>query len=344
MAEAQDLEAGLMLEDLEDLYTTTESFLKVMAPEDARSRDFERIIKDLRIPGSSTSKRFLKRSKAFDEYAEAYHSNGEYILPRAVAQTLFGSQQDLESITGRPDAVLYKANLAVLAKRILTDRGSGTIWKDVQQLDLSFPERFLSRFSDELNEKGDTSALLDETFKLALEIRTRVAILELTQERDDDENFDPDGVLASVFCHPLQDPDDDDAVPLVRGWNTHALGGSQAELPHPFKVAVVRRMNDIRTFVDQETSTIDIDALHAKYSWDAFSLRVLRWVRDRSQEIEASISELGIKALKDRVERSVRLLNPRAAPEEGSTRGPRISNVSNLYRKSRRSLKDPEKA
>ncbi|KAF2499960.1 hypothetical protein BU16DRAFT_613777 [Lophium mytilinum] len=340
-AEAQDLEAGMMLADLEDLYNNAESFLNVMAPKDARTRDFEKVLKDMRIPGSTTSKSFLKRSKGFNDFVEAFKGEDRhYILPRAVSKTLFGSQQDLNTIPGRPDAVLYKANLAVLARRLLTDRGIEAIWKDVQQLDLSFPELFLSRFSDELNERGDTSTLLEQTFKVALEIRTQVAILDLAQEVDMSESFDPDRVLQTVFLKgSLSDQEDQDYPPFVRGWNVGALGAGLAEIPQPFKDAVVRRMEEIRAFFDPNSPAVDIDPLRAKYSWDSFCVRVLQWVRDRNQEIEASIAHIGIKGLKNQVERSVKSVNPGAAPAEitETPRGPRISNISAQSKKSRRS-------
>ncbi|OCK86289.1 hypothetical protein K432DRAFT_341654 [Lepidopterella palustris CBS 459.81] len=300
-AEAKDLDPDMIIESLEELYQNAEKFLHLVAPGQARQRDLQNIVKDLRIPESKTSTRFKFLDDIFNKYLELYRSNDhQYIREQVVLRTLFGANRNPEALPGKIAQVLHKANLVVLARQIITsEREQESTWKAIRELDSNFSTWFLSSFSDLNTQPANfapaSSAQLKDTFNLALEIRTQLAILLLlrAQEKPD---YDPMSELSQVFFMPAGrgSQSSDDLTNLrVRGWNVTGLGGDTTELHQPFRDDVIRRVKDITLFFTQDKQGDNLDALGAKYSWDAFIIQVLTWVRLRNSEIDRSIKDGG---------------------------------------------------
>ncbi|OCL03784.1 hypothetical protein AOQ84DRAFT_381278 [Glonium stellatum] len=363
IAEADELDADMMVDNIADLHREAEKFLRLIAPDQARSRDFQNIVKELRIPESKTSERFRFSEDTFGKYLELFRTAPhDFIRPQVVRHSFFGVQQSHDPLSERLDAVIYKANLAVLAKHVITsERGQDPAWNALRELDSSFPLLFLSSFSDSdmplENTKAGASVLLTDTFNLALEIRTQLAILLLSRAQDQSA-YDPEKELEQVFFTTRRGSsasDDDHNTMRIRGWDIRGLGGDGTELL--FKDDVIRRVNEIRHFFARDPEPlqpgdrVDFDALGAKYSWDVFIIQALNWVRLRNREIQSLIKISGsVDDLSDSLRDVVNSINADRASldsvPQGTPRGQRTSTGSGQRSAKRRSRPsfDPKKS
>ncbi|KAJ4305269.1 hypothetical protein N0V90_000800 [Kalmusia sp. IMI 367209] len=322
MIEADKLQPRFMLRHLPKLYQEAVEFGEHLVPQNGRMEDDDIRIKEMLKPDSD----FVADYNDLDQQlmARIAHFRGEhqrYIHIRAVHAALFGSGRDVAAAQTGLDLILYQANLIVLAKQMIhSDRNDKDMERAIRELDSSFPALFLPALILGINAAesatGD-SALLQETFELALELRTQLAILCLEQGAPD-EAFDPDAALEEVFFHS-QSTENDNHSAIVRGWSVSMLGEEDA-LPKAFMNKVVYRINEIRSFFlsdDQSLGrgeTVDLEGLGSANPWKVLLLRLLGWVRSRSQELQAAIQQQGGElGILEKVKAEIQ--EPTAAPE-----------------------------
>ncbi|KAF2199861.1 hypothetical protein GQ43DRAFT_464485 [Delitschia confertaspora ATCC 74209] len=322
-ADAEDLNSEFILEyGLVDLYHTSKRFLNLLARDRGAAQDDVTTMKDLRKPESSLNERFRTLDLALDSDLNNFRKPPNlYISRQTVIRALLGREHvgaelDVASIRTPADLVMYKANLVVFARQMITsDRGHKAVWDAIRQLDVSFPTLFLPKFEHEPEAGSCTSRLLDDTFKLALEIRTQLTILVLSHMMQTERDlFDPDNVVQEIFLE--QAGNDDHSETPLRGWGVDELGGNGTVLSDEFRAIIVERVKRIREFFPRDAQSlqnkeyVDIESLGGAFNWDQFVLKLLRWVRLRNREIDAAIGEIGgIDGLVEGTKKSIAAAN-----------------------------------
>ncbi|KAF2445125.1 hypothetical protein P171DRAFT_413183 [Karstenula rhodostoma CBS 690.94] len=307
LVEAETLEPRFMLRHLLRLHEDVGEFLDHLVPaEGGMLEDVERI----ELVHDSLSD-FFADYNDFDRQLRTrlVHYRGDdqqYIYIRAVHAALFrGANQDAATETGL-DLLLYQTNLIVLAKDMIPLHANDkTTVGALRDLDNLFPSLFLPALilgTNAAESVAGDSALLQETFELALELRTQLAISSLSHGLTD-ETFDPDAALDEVFCHPQSE--NSPQLGIFRGWTTFALGGDGdgdgSTLPEAFVQEVVARITAIRRFFStgqtsqgqEEEESVNMDDLRAAFPWAALMLRLVGWVRARNKELVAAIQHQG---------------------------------------------------
>ncbi|KAJ4338527.1 hypothetical protein N0V87_003856 [Didymella glomerata] len=291
MVEAEYLEPKYIQKHLRKLCDSTLEFLDHLAPAGGSMQNDLRNIQEMQKPGSE----FAEEYGDFDDEFRLHlkHFKGDesnYVNPRAIHRALFGSYTDSAAMDSGINLVIYLANTLILAKQMIhSSRSDKDVWNHLRLLDTSFPSPFMrSLLSDgSLTAAGD-SVMLEETFKLALELRVQLTVLTLERSAGD-PGFNPDDALEGVFVHEGE----------VRGWDVAALGGEDKRLPQDFTERIASHYNQIRALFPVDTQSledghvVDLDSLSDKYKWTATVLLLLDWVRARRDELGASIDAIG---------------------------------------------------
>lgn len=352
--EGEALNDRFILRHLPKLHDEAVELLNHLTPENSELPDLYGRIREMQIADSD----FVSDYEDFDHHLSTRlaHYRGEtqqYIHIRAVHAALFGENRDSAAAETGLDLLLYQANLAIFAKDMIkTHRNDKNMVDMLRVLDNLFPALFLPALVSGVDAApsiaGD-SALLQETFDLALELRTQLAIMHLLQGSAS-QAFNPVTALKGLFYD--SNPDNPNEPASVRGWNVFALGGDDAALPTAFSEKVgIRVTTIIQYLVDDEAleergNSGDMEWLR-DFPWEATILRLLAWVRDRNTELEAAMRHFdGAVGISERVKAERQ--HPTAVAEADlpiQRRSPRKSRTS-FGRTRRRSSKkfDPNAA
>ena len=299
MVEAEFLEPKFILKHMRKLCDAAEEFLEHIAPDGADMGDDLRNIQEMQKPGSDYTEEYLDYEIELNVHLKHFKSEEHsYIHVRALHRALFGTNEDASISQTGLDLVLYLANLLVFAKQMIhSNRDDKTMWDVLRQLDNTFPVQFMHSIKrDTQPTAAGTSTLLQETFNLALELRTQLAILVL-QKSADDPNFDPDDMVSEIFLRSESSQAIDGSP--IRGWNIGALGGDESPLPQELQDDVAKRVNEIRKFFPMDDDSLQrgeqvrLEELRASFPWEPTILRLLAWVRLRHRELQAMIEKLG---------------------------------------------------
>lgn len=307
-ADAADLDQDDLLHYLPILHREAEGILNIVAPDQAPEASLLAIIDDIRRPGAKIVKTLNKRETSFAFPLDVFGGQ-DSVRPEIILKSLFPTRSvhHLEPERWRPDEVLYKANLALLARDIinLKERESPEAWNVIRRLDSTFPTPFLNSLlrSDSEASTFGSSNLLEDTFNLALEVRTQLAIM-LPFMAPDATSFNIDDKLIEVFFEP-SDVDNSDLPDLedfvqhgqFRGWAIRGLENKDLQETTDFHQAVRKRVERIKGIFPTEGRAVD-DAVDPKqlesvFPWSSFVAQVLKWVRQRNREIERGISGKG---------------------------------------------------
>ncbi|KAI9829408.1 MAG: hypothetical protein M1819_006345 [Sarea resinae] len=322
--ELSELDPRELLETLPDLSQASESVLKIIAPKQASPYDIATsIAKDLQVPGSTTGRRLARMERNFQTVKEVFGSE-HYIKTSIILRGLLQEMSANNIGVGpwRPDVILQKANIATLVSRVLTMQG-GTqdAYQVTQLLDRIFPTPFLDslmRPSDDSRANPGSSKLLQETFDLALNIRTQLLIVLLARLRSA-PNYDPDRILTQVFFEApversleLSQQEDTLRNGKVRGWDISGLGGAENELSEEFTRFVHQRVQYIREFFPEDIRSIrsgdyaDLERLEEAFPWTDFIAEVVSWSKQRLDEIERHLdAQGGAEAVRDLLEQEM---------------------------------------
>lgn len=298
MIEAEFLEPKYIFKHMRKLCESAREFLEHLAPEAGNKKDDFQNIQEIQKPDSDFTEEYRDFNDELNVHLKHYKSEEHgYIHVKAVHRVLFGAHSESSSAQTGLDLILYMANLLVFAKQMIhSDRSDKQIWNALRQLDNSFPSQFMRSLEREVvsTVAGD-SGMLQETFDLALELRTQLAILVLEKSAGDSDN--PDEAILEVFYR--SEPSQSGEGSLLRGWNIQALGGEDSALPQQLEARVSERISAMRRFFArgddalERDDSVDLDGLSAEFPWLATILRLLHWVRHRHRELFSIIDEIG---------------------------------------------------
>ncbi|KAI9841299.1 MAG: hypothetical protein M1837_000785 [Sclerophora amabilis] len=305
----QDVDLDIVVQELPELSSAAGKLLAVVSPPNMSAEEMVSIAEDLNKPGSKTSKSFRRLHRLFSLHREAYGSE-KYINRSAIIRALYGVRtvQEAPSGNGRPDIIFQKANVATLASSLmlLSQSQSQDTHKTLQDLDDTFPNPFMSNFStsDNVFDSGlaGSSDLKKETFEIALDLRTQLAISLLIAQPDSD----PEEILSQVFLEtPKHGQPQSSASTIsssqrkIKSWRLGDLTDKHFELLKATQVLTAKRMKFIVSFFDKSTqarrtsSTVDIGGLEKSFPWQGFILKLATWAQLRSKEIDHQIAIRG---------------------------------------------------
>lgn len=291
MVEADFLEPKYIVKHLRKLCESAAEFLEYLVPDRADMYADLRNMTELQKPDSDFTDDYRDYEVELNVHLRHYKSEDHtYIHIRALHRALFASSGHAPVAQTGLDAILYLANLLVFVKQMITsNRNSKATWDVLRQLDNSFPSHFMAALVPraEPTTPAGESALLKETFELALELRTQLAIMVLARQENHDHN---DQVIDEVFLRS-ESPE----ASTVRGWNVPGLEAEEPPLPQEFEDRIASRCDEIRKILTAADTSPDenLTFLQKHFPWDPTVLRLLSWVRLRHRELKAVISELG---------------------------------------------------
>lgn len=269
-----------MLDALPDLADASNKILSFLVRGPLSEAVVADIVTELQIKSSRANKNLRRLGSTFQVQKDIYGGDS-YINPRGALRILLGTKtlSDIEAAQWRPDVLLQKANLAVLASSVLSHPVQEKDDQIIEELEQAFPISFLEGFVQSEVPTTGSSALLLETFRLAIEIRTQYAIRSLARHAGR-RNFDSDEILRQVFYkndHSL------------KGW---AVFGLRAEdLKESFQDAVLQRLEGLRdAFADAVRNPMaSIDDLKSDYPWATFTQQTIAWIGHRLSEINKEV-------------------------------------------------------
>lgn len=277
-----DLNTETLLDVFLDLSRASDKLLKCLMPREISEAFVHAHMAQLQTKNSSANKNFNRLATTLSVNKEVYASES-YIRVQEVLQTLVGNNQEARTDTGpwRPDALIQKANLAHLASSILSRSWRTQDSRVVEELEEAFPSSFIEGFVNSETLQAGFSELVDETFELALAIRTQYAIMLLARHARQ-PNFDAGTVAAEIF---LQDGRS------LRGWDIPSL---RARDLHAEAKATVR--SRFRIFSDTfansgEDFLAGIELLQSLFPWSTFILQAVTWIDLRLKELDRQIAD-----------------------------------------------------
>jgi hypothetical protein len=322
--ELADLDGDLILEVLPTLSDTSSKLLGVLVPAGATKEDITNITKGLLLPGSRVSRRVKFQESSFQS-ARGEFGSDQYIDLSIIGRALLGVKLTKDIGTGpwSPDSLLQKANLAIFATRMLIhQRGSQDLWAAIALLDSKFPAPFLSTLEPSSRSVIGSSQLLRQTFDLALNLRTQLMLMILSQHLEK-PNYDPDAILLYVFF------EEDN----TKGWTVPGLGGGGSPLPAEFEKLVLERIQRIRQSFTEPSESLfvagepaempaELKRLEETFPWLDFLSEVVSWTNLRLEEIERQANEQGgtdaiVLALREEIDRRQSERNRNVGNEAG---------------------------
>jgi hypothetical protein len=326
-SEAEGLLPEEMIPNLPALYSTAEELIRVSVPPHASATRLRDLIQETKKPGASSAKRLNQAESAFASYKDDFGERSAYINVQGVMKSIFTqSLPSRDSSSWRVVEILQAANLAWLARWTFSaERDNSGTWDQLRKLDSRFPLDFLSSIR-QLSPGGaaaplmiGSSSLLEETFHVALEIRTQVAVLAIAQQYQE-EDFDSEEVLRVVFYSTTPS-----GIETLNVWDVDGLGGGNQELPLEFDQAIQQRISSIRQGFVQDSHALssgastELHVLQTLFPWSNFAVRTLEWIRRRNAELTSSIKERGgveetVASLKEQLSIENSMLESPAVP------------------------------
>lgn len=287
----------MVAEILPDLWSTSSSIVNLLAPIDASEDQVESIVRELKVSGSRLAKSLRYYEEKFG-ISRQHYGNENYIKTTLIFRRLLGSAEPDEG-DFRPDAIIHSANIATLVKDFLViEKESQSTRSILMGLDSYFPEAFVTKFDNEI--RFGNSLLQDESFDLALDIRTQFTIVALGFQKEQ-ERWDPDQILAATFYDPPQQRNPplsyfEDSIRNGRPKNIMGTGLPTADQQN---AKVVDRVRLIRSAFRQSNDAleagdlVDFEQLEELFPWVKFLTDLVNWSRLRLEEISEGIKQQG---------------------------------------------------
>ncbi|KAL8987041.1 MAG: hypothetical protein Q9177_003720 [Variospora cf. flavescens] len=273
-----------MTDALPELCVASNKILDLLMPENI-SESSVQIIKDQHSDMKSKQTRQLRRLVPnFQAQREVYGGDRFIDVPAAVRAIIGVSRvNDVRLGPWRVDPVLYQANLASLITALVAQSG-----EDKEQLidglDKAFPQPFVHRFIKDtpVTEVADGSALLKQTFELALEIRS-LFFINSARRLLNESGFDPDELLTQVF-YTEQD--------RLKGWNVAGLGSDHVHRNVGFRASIINRLDQLRATFSEEVSPVDLEELDKAFPYARLSMLLVQWSQLRLREIKTQLHDV----------------------------------------------------
>ncbi|CEL07162.1 hypothetical protein ASPCAL10325 [Aspergillus calidoustus] len=287
-------EPEMMLEALPDLERTGRNLLDYLAPSTANPVTIVNKAEVLSNPANTQSKHLRYLTSKFA--AEFRHfGNQTYLEVDAIGRAFNtalagrrGSFQDWD-----PDPVVHLANCVRFAHEILlAGPGLNSRKEVIRHIESSFPLPFMSGLVAEGQEKHPgESSLQNDTFHLALDIRTQSLILHLEEHQDEPE-FNAKHAVRRFFFRGS-------SRKTFRGFNLPGFGSSKGTLPDNYAGTVQDRYNEI-LLAEIGEGGFEVGNLKGAHPWRSFAMRTAIWVRKRVEEIDGELKKrMSAKAVHD---------------------------------------------
>ena len=294
----QDLEPNAIIGSLPKLLKFSHGILNLFPMDTVETSAAE-----LKLPGTTLASLMRTAESKFNEVRKTY-GPGDFINTDGILRKLLGTL-DLGVGDFRPDAVLETANLAMFAKGIMTSqRESRGTHHFLEGIDTFFPKQFLTSFGE--NTAYGQSLLRDDTFELALELRTQWVISYLRWMKTyEPARMDVDYPYKALHNAFLIDSPRDAIPHFIYEDGTASLKTMAGVLNDEVgaaklqdQAAMIReRINQIEeSFYEEEVSGDDFydsDKLEKDFPWLQVQRLVIVWCQARLQEIDGSIEQQG---------------------------------------------------
>jgi hypothetical protein len=280
----------MMVEFLPDLLESSRRILDLLAPRETSTEVVESIVRELKVLGSLWAKRLRHAEDKFRADRVHYGSH-YYIDPSVIHRALFG-KKDVHTNLLRQHSILHAANLATLLKDIFVMPQENSMTLTILQgIDTIFPDGFLRGF-DDVAEFGN-SRLLDETFELALEIRTQAVIAYLLTNRGTEDLDHEQSFLAWFYFLPKTRQ----ISPQISYFDDVLEHGQVKnlvrEIPMNSKehAKIQSRLKQMRIAFQptDDSDLVDFELLEMMFPWTDFLTQLAQWCRMRLDEIMADI-------------------------------------------------------
>ena len=236
--------------------------------------------RELASKSSATRNKYRRLSSAFGIQRQSYGTNF-FIDVRAVMKTLTGSKTfvDKAQEPWRPDPLLQKANIAAFASTLFSPKDVSEDVELLAAIDQTFPKPF---FDDH---DPPSSNMLQQTIELAIELRTRFAILLIIRGVHQ-TGFNADTILSDVFTEGES----------VRGWSSDFMQPS--EFSKKANESIINRMSHIRDISQQAADrSQSYETLNASFDkefpWVTTLGTAIQWAKARLVEIQLPIDRYG---------------------------------------------------
>lgn len=275
-----------MIDALEDLFGASKKVLSLLVPSNISQTSVQGT-KERLLDLKSKEIRQLQRYTPNFQAQRAVYGDNRFINPPVIVRATLDipKVEDVRPGPWRMDPILHGANLASLATFLITQDHNGAehAWHEVNKL---FPRPFLQRFVPDsaLGDFTDGSTLLLETFRLAVDLRTR-AFIDNAKLLVNEEGFDPGTLLVQAF---YEDSD------TLSGWNVPGLRFEDVNQNKDFKLSIVARLDQLRrTFSETEAPFIDLERLEEMFPYASLTTSLFRWIHLRLREIELQVQRSG---------------------------------------------------
>lgn len=278
-----------MLDTLPDLSDTSDKLLSFAIPAEISEASVATIMAHLQNKDTREHKKFKRLGDTFERQRKEYGGDS-YINVGDTLKILLGrkaSPIEEQTASWRPDALLQKANLAVLVFQLLSIRKQDQRDNFIEDIAGTFPLPFLQSLGLPKNLTPECSALAEATFQLALEVRTQEAIMLLARHVGK-INFDPDTALLQVFY---------DDTNNLKGWA--ASGLRIGDLTKEAKEIIVGRVKQLRGAfksngpMPSDGQSSGVESLHVHFPWNTFAQQMVAWAGHRLTEIEIQTTTYG---------------------------------------------------
>lgn len=288
----------MMAEILPDLLESSYKIMDLLAPKGATEQDIEKVVRELKIPGSRRAKHLRHHEERFRTTKDNYGSD-KYIRAAFVLRKLLGTEDPGEG-SFRPDPIIYAANLATLVTDFLVmQKESQSTRITLQGTTDMFPQAFLESFEEDLSESQ--SEALEQSFDVALQLHVQYVIAYLAFMNEGEERVPPQQVLASHFYESLlsnTDPSGSLEQLIEGGLLKNILRPGQTYSKEQ-EITIMETLGMINnTFRQSEDARelgdlVDFDELEKLFPWRGFLASLAQWSRLRLQEISETIKQQG---------------------------------------------------
>lgn len=274
-----------MTDALEELSHASNKILDLFIPQEVTEASIQRVKKQLSNLKSKETKQFQRYTPNFQAQREIYGGDRFIDVPATVRAILGVSKLDnVRPGPWRMDPILYQANLANLLMASVAQDGED-VERVTGELDKVFPSPFVQVLVDSttVEDVANGSALLRQSFRIALEIRTRYFI-DSAKRLLNQSGFDPDELLTQIFYKDES---------KLKGWNVAGLRSEDINSNKDFKTLIIDRLAQLReTFSETEDPSIDLGSLEEAFSQVRLTTAVTWWSQSRLQEIKVQMNNV----------------------------------------------------
>ncbi|KAL8665161.1 MAG: hypothetical protein Q9168_007756 [Polycauliona sp. 1 TL-2023] len=262
--------AGELMENLDDLSDASDKVLGLLLSKDISEASIREVMGKYSNPKSKERSKLDRYSSTFQDCHDIYDDALFIDVTSTIRKTTgLPKQTPLQLKPWRMDPVFYKANLTAIIRSLLAQTNDN-FGEAIGLIDRDFPRPFAQRFVDKtkLDDAPDSSALLKETFDVALELRT-CSFMENARLLVDRPNFDPDSIVQQVFYKDGN---------MLAGWDVSGMQSKDLTKTPELRDAIIARIEQLRkTFSETESPFIDLGSLDRSFSHSRLLARVALW-------------------------------------------------------------------